>query len=158
MIPARDYSLGFLEQEPQLDPEKTVKQVISEAVQPVLDMLAEFDRINEGFADPDLSPDDMEKLIAKQAAIQEKLEEMDAWNLDNRLETAMEALRCPPADASVTHPLRRRKKARGPVPPAAAGAGHPAARRADQPPGRRIGAVAGAPSAGIQGNGHRRHP
>ena len=57
VIPARDYSLGFLEQEPQLDPGKTVKQVISEAVQPVLDMLAEFDRINEGFADPDLSPE-----------------------------------------------------------------------------------------------------
>jgi sulfate-transporting ATPase len=101
VIPARDFSLGFLEQEPQLDPGKTVKQIISEAVKPVLDMLAEFDRINEGFADPDLNPDDMEKLIAKQAAVQEKLEEMDAWNLDNRLETAMEALRCPPSDTSI---------------------------------------------------------
>ncbi len=101
VIPARDYSLGFLEQEPQLDAEKTVKQVISESVQPVLDMLAEFDRINEGFADPGLSPDDMEKLIARQATVQEKLEAMDAWNLDNRLETAMEALRCPPPDAAV---------------------------------------------------------
>jgi ATP-binding cassette ChvD family protein len=101
VIPARDYSLGFLEQEPQLDTNKTVKQVISESVQPILDMLAEFDRINEGFAAPDLNPDEMEKLIAKQASVQEKLEEMDAWNLDNRLETAMEALRCPPPDASV---------------------------------------------------------
>ena len=103
VIPARDYSIGFLEQEPQLEPGKTVKQVISEAVRPVLDMLAEFDRINEGFADPGLSADDMEKLIAKQASIQEKLEEMDAWNLDNRLENAMEALRCPPGDAPVTN-------------------------------------------------------
>ena len=102
VIPARDYSLGFLEQEPQLDPGKTVKQVISEAVQPVLDLLAEFDRINEGFADPGLNPEDMEKLIARQATVQEKLEALDAWNLDNRLETAMEALRCPPSDASVT--------------------------------------------------------
>ena len=101
VIPARDYSIGFLEQEPQLDPGKTVKQIISEAVQPVLDILAEFERINHGFATPDLSPDDMEKLIAKQASIQEKLEDMDAWNLDNRLETAMEALRCPPQDTSV---------------------------------------------------------
>ena len=99
VIPARDYSLGFLEQEPRLDPEKTVKQVISEAVQPVLDKLAEFDKVNEGFADPDLSEADMEKLVARQAAIQEKLDEMDAWNLDNRLENAMDALRCPPGDA-----------------------------------------------------------
>ncbi len=102
VIPARDYSLGFLEQEPQLDPEKTVKQVISESVQPVLDMMAEFDRINESFADPQLGPEDMEKLIARQAAVQEKLETMDAWNLDNRLETAMEALRCPPSDTAVS--------------------------------------------------------
>jgi ATPase subunit of ABC transporter with duplicated ATPase domains len=99
VIPARDYSLGFLEQEPRLDPEKTVKQVISEAVQPVLDKLAEFDKVNEGFADPDLSEADMEKLVARQAAIQEKLDEMDAWNLDTRLATAMDALRCPPGDA-----------------------------------------------------------
>ncbi|HLP59652.1 MAG TPA: ATP-binding cassette domain-containing protein, partial [Candidatus Deferrimicrobium sp.] len=88
VIPARDYSIGFLEQEPQLDPNKTVKEVISESVQSILDLLAEFDRVNDGFADPDLA-DDMEKLIEKQASIQGKLEEMDAWNLDNRLENAM---------------------------------------------------------------------
>jgi sulfate-transporting ATPase len=98
VIPAREYTVGYLEQEPQLDPGKTVKQVISEAVPPVLDMLAEFDRINDSFADPDLDADDMEKLVQKQAAVQEKLEEMDAWNLDNRLENAMDALRCPPPD------------------------------------------------------------
>jgi ATP-binding cassette ChvD family protein len=103
VVPARDYSIGFLEQEPRLDPEKTVKQIVSEAVQPVLEMLAEFGRVSDGFADPGLSPGDMEKLIVKQAAIQEKLEELDAWNLDNRLETAMEALRCPPQDAVVTN-------------------------------------------------------
>lgn len=102
VIPARDYSLGFLEQEPQLDPTKTVKQVISEAVQSIIDMMAEFDKINEGFADPDLDPDDMEKLVEKQAEIQEKLEQMDAWNLDTRLENAMDALRCPPADTPVS--------------------------------------------------------
>ncbi len=98
VIPARNYSTGFLEQEPRLDPEKTVKEVISEAVQPILDMMAEFDRINEGFADPDMDADAMEKLIEKQAVIQGKLEDMDAWNLDNKLENAMEALRCPPPD------------------------------------------------------------
>ncbi len=102
VIPARDYSLGFLEQEPQLDPTKTVKQAISEAVQPIINMMAEFDKINEGFADPDLDPDDMEKLVEKQAEIQEKLEQMDAWNLDSRLENAMDALRCPPADTPVS--------------------------------------------------------
>lgn len=103
VIPARNYSTGFLEQEPRLDPEKTVKEVISEAVQPVLDMMAEFDRINEGFADPDMDADAMEKLIEKQAVIQGKLEDMDAWNLDNKLENAMEALRCPPPDASTAN-------------------------------------------------------
>jgi sulfate-transporting ATPase len=103
VIPARDYSLGFLEQEPQLDPEKTVKQVISVAVQPVLDKLAEFDQVNEGFANPSLSDADMEKLIARQATIQEKLDEMDAWNLDSRLDNAMDALRCPPGDATVAN-------------------------------------------------------
>ncbi|MCP4213707.1 MAG: energy-dependent translational throttle protein EttA [bacterium] len=99
VVPARNYSTGFLEQEPKLDPEKTVKEIISEAVQPVLDMLAEFDKINEGFEDPELDGDAMEKLIDKQAKVQEKLEAMDAWNLDNRLDNAMEALRCPPADS-----------------------------------------------------------
>jgi len=98
VIQSRDYTIGFLEQEPQLDMGKTVKQVISESVQEVVDLLAEFDRINEGFSDPDLSPDDMEALIEKQASVQKKLEDMDAWNLDNRLENAMEALRCPPPD------------------------------------------------------------
>lgn len=102
VIPARDYSIGFLEQEPLLDPNKTVKEVISESVQSILDLLAEFDRVNDGFADPDLGADDMEKLIEKQASIQGKLEEMDAWNLDNRLENAMEALRCPPPDTPVS--------------------------------------------------------
>lgn len=101
VIPNRDYSIGYLEQEPQLDPNKTVKEVISEAVQPVLDLMAEFDRINEGFADPDLDPDAMEKLIDKQASVQKRLEDMDAWNLDNKLENAMDALRCPPQDTLV---------------------------------------------------------
>lgn len=98
VIPARDYSIGFLEQEPKLDPSKTVRQIISESVQPVLDLLAEFDHINDRIADPDLDPSEMEKLIDKQASVQEKLEEHDAWNLDSRLDNAMEALRCPPSE------------------------------------------------------------
>jgi len=102
LIPARDYSTGFLEQEPKLDGEKTVKQAISEAVQPVLDLLEEFDRINESFANPDINPEEMEKLIEKQGTVQEQLESMDAWNLDKRLEDAMEALRCPPPDTQIS--------------------------------------------------------
>lgn len=108
VIPARNYSTGFLEQEPQLDKEKTVKEVISEAVQPVLDLMAEYDAVNESFGDPDA---DMDKLIAKQAALQEKLEALDAWNLDSKLENAMEALRCPPGDALIA-PLSGGEKRR----------------------------------------------
>ncbi len=108
VIPARNYSTGFLEQDPQLDKEKTVKEVISEAVQPVLDLMAEYDRVNESFADPDA---DMDKLIEKQAKLQEKLEAMDAWNLDDKLENAMEALRCPPGDAPIA-PLSGGEKRR----------------------------------------------
>jgi ATP-binding cassette ChvD family protein len=111
VLPSRNYSTGFLEQEPKLDPDKTVKEVISEAVQPVLDLMAEFDKINEGFGDPDLDDDAMEKLIAKQGTVQEKLEAADAWNLDNKLENAMEALRCPPGDAKIA-PLSGGEKRR----------------------------------------------
>ncbi len=97
------YSVGYLEQEPKLDPDKTVKEVVQEGVQPVLDLLAEFDKVNESFADPDVleDPDKMEKLINRQAELQDKLDAADAWNLDNKLERAMDALRCPPEDQSV---------------------------------------------------------
>lgn len=92
------YSVGYLEQEPKLDPDKTVKQVVQEGVQPVVDMLAEYDRINAAFAEPDA---DFDKLIARQGELQELLDHADAWNLDNKLERAMDALRCPEEDALV---------------------------------------------------------
>lgn len=95
---APGYTIGYLEQEPFLRPGKTVKEVVSEGVQEIVDALAEFDRINEAFGDPDA---DFDKLASKQAALQEKLEAMDAWDLDSRLEFAMDALRCPPADQVV---------------------------------------------------------
>lgn len=95
---ADGYSIGYLPQEPQLESGRTVKEIVSEGVQEVLDALAEFDAINEQFADPDV---DMNKLLAKQARIQEKLDALDAWNLDTRLELAMEALSCPPAETVV---------------------------------------------------------
>ncbi|MGN0731346.1 MAG: energy-dependent translational throttle protein EttA [Treponema sp.] len=95
---APGYTVGYLEQEPQLEPGKTVIEVVKEGVKPVTDLLAEFDKVNEAFGDPDA---DFDKLCARQAEIQEKLDLADAWNLDSNLELAMDALRCPPADQVV---------------------------------------------------------
>ena len=89
------YSVGYLEQDPQLDGSKTVKEIVQEGVQEIMDMLKEYDEINEKFADPDA---DFDKLIARQGVLQELLDHSDAWNIDNKLERAMDALRCPPED------------------------------------------------------------
>ena len=93
------YSVGYLEQEPHLDPEKTVKEIVQEGVQEIVDMLAEYERINEQFAEPDA---DFDKLISRQGELQELLDHADAWNLDNKLERAMDALRCPAEEAKVS--------------------------------------------------------
>src|SRR5512146_1006125 len=95
------YTVGLLEQEPKLDAAKTVRQVVEEGVQPVVDLLAEYNKINESFANP-MSDDEMNKLIARQGEVQEKLDHLNAWELDSRLEMAMDALRCPPGDTAVT--------------------------------------------------------
>lgn len=97
------YSVGYLEQEPKLDPKKTVKEVVQEGVQPILDLLAEYEKVNESFGDPDVleDPDKMEALIARQAELQDHIDASDAWNIDNKLERAMDALRCPPEDQLV---------------------------------------------------------
>ncbi len=97
------YSVGYLEQDPKLDPEKTVIEIVREGVQPVMDLLAEFDKVNESFADPDVleDPDKMEALIARQAELQDALDAANAWNIDSRLERAMDALQCPPDDQKV---------------------------------------------------------
>ena len=92
------YTMGYLEQEPYLEPGKTVMEIVKEGVKPVTDLLEEFDKINEAFGDPDA---DFDKLCTRQAEVQEKLDLMDAWNLDNNLELAMDALRCPPSDQVV---------------------------------------------------------
>jgi len=94
------YSVGYLEQDPKLDPEKTVRQVVEEGVQEIVDMLHEYDRINEAFAEPDA---DFDKLLARQAELQDLLDHADAWNLDNRLEKAMDALRCPDPEQKIEH-------------------------------------------------------
>jgi ATP-binding cassette ChvD family protein len=93
------YTVGFLEQEPQLDEGKTVRQVVEEGVQETVDLLAEFNGITDRFSEPDA---DFEKLCDRQAELQEKLDHLDAWDLDSRLEMAMDALRCPPGDAQVS--------------------------------------------------------
>jgi ATP-binding cassette ChvD family protein len=94
------YTIGMLEQEPLVDSDKTVRQVVEEGVQETIDLLAEFNRINDQFANP-MSDDEMNALIDRQAKVQEKLDAADAWDLDARLEMAMDALRCPPGDALV---------------------------------------------------------
>ncbi len=87
------YSVGYLEQEPKFDEDKTVKEIVQEGVQPIMDMLAEFEKINEAFGDPDA---DFDKLLARQSELQDQLDQHDAWNIDSKLERAMDALRCPP--------------------------------------------------------------
>ncbi len=97
------YSVGYLEQEPKLDPEKTVIEVVREGVQPVMDLLKEFDDVNAAFGDPDVleNPDKMDALIQRQGELQDALDASDAWNIDSKLERAMDALQCPPDDQTV---------------------------------------------------------
>ncbi|GAA0878940.1 energy-dependent translational throttle protein EttA [Algoriphagus jejuensis] len=99
------YTVGMLEQEPKLDPTKTVKEVVEEAVADTVNLLKEFDAINEQFMDPEVmeDPNAMDKLIMRQGEVQEKLDALNAWELDVMLDKAMDALRLPPADANVAH-------------------------------------------------------
>ncbi len=97
---SQGYSVGMLEQEPELDPTKTVKEIVEEGVAEVVALLKEFDEINEAFGDPDA---DFDKLLDRQGTVQEKLDHHNAWELDTRLERAMDALRCPPSDQNVAN-------------------------------------------------------
>ncbi len=100
---APGYTVGYLEQEPHLESGKTVLEIVREGVKPTMDLLAEYDKVNEAFGDPEVldDPVKMEALIARQAELQDKLDAADAWNIDNRLERAMDALQCPPDDQIV---------------------------------------------------------
>ena len=97
------YSVGYLPQEPQLDPSKTVKEVVMEGVQPIVDALTEYEEINQKFGLPEYYEDEdkMNALFARQGELQDIIDATDAWNLDSKLERAMDALRCPPADQPV---------------------------------------------------------
>jgi len=97
---SKGYSVGYLEQEPVLEDEKTVKEVVSEGVQETVDLLAEFDEINMKFSEP-MSDDEMNKLLERQGEVQERLDVLDAWELDSKLEMAMDALRCPPDEQKI---------------------------------------------------------
>ncbi|MFZ1980390.1 MAG: energy-dependent translational throttle protein EttA [Smithella sp.] len=94
------YTVGYLEQEPRLDEAKTVRQIVEQGVQSTMDLIHEYNEINEKFAEP-MSDDEMAKLCQRQGAVQEKLDALDAWDIDSRLEMAMDALRCPPGDTQV---------------------------------------------------------
>ena len=99
-ILSKGYTIGYLEQEPLVEETKTVREIVQQGVQETVDLLDEFNRINERFAEP-MSDGEMDKLIQRQGEVQEKLDAMDAWDLDSRLEMAMDALRCPPGDTPV---------------------------------------------------------
>lgn len=105
IVSDKGYSVGYLEQDPKLDPTKTVKEIVQEGVQPVLDVLNEYEEINQKFALPEYyeDADKMDALFARQAELQDKIDATDAWNLDNKLERAMDALRCPPEDELTEH-------------------------------------------------------
>ena len=94
------YTVGYLPQEPELDPKKTVREVVLEGAQEVVDILKEYEEINAAFGEEEIlkDPDKMDKLIARQGEVQDKIDAMDAWELDNKIERAMDALRCPPDD------------------------------------------------------------
>jgi ATP-binding cassette ChvD family protein len=100
-ILAPGYNIGYLEQEPQLDPSKTVRAIVEEGVQEVVDVLREFDEINARFGE-ELTPEEMDGLMNRQAEVQDRLDSLNAWDLDSRLELAMDALRCPPGDTPVS--------------------------------------------------------
>src|SRR6267378_921866 len=94
------HTVGFLEQEPQLDPNKSVREIVEQGVQATVDLLKEYDEINGKFGE-EMSAEEMDKLLERQGNVQEKLDAADAWDLDSRLEMAMDALRCPPGNSPV---------------------------------------------------------
>ncbi|MGZ3723012.1 MAG: energy-dependent translational throttle protein EttA [Bdellovibrionales bacterium] len=102
-FPAREFKVGYLEQTPKLEEDKTCKENVMSAMGEINDLLAEFQQISDKFSDPDLAPEAMEKLIERQGVVQEKIEAVDGWSIDQKVETAMEALRCPEGDLPVTN-------------------------------------------------------
>jgi len=134
-------TIDYLSQEPTLDPDKTVRQIVEESVQDTVDLIKEFNIINEKFAEP-MTDDEMQALIDRQAVVQEKLDTLSAWDLDSRLEMAMDALRCPPPETKCDILSGGGETTGCPLPDPAQTTGHPPFGRADQPPGCGIGHLA----------------
>ena len=154
---APDLRIGHLPQEPRLDPAKDVRGNVEDGVAETRALLARFDAINARFAEP-LEPDEMDKLLAEQAQVQDAIEAQNAWELDRTVDIAMDALRVPPGDADVATLSggEIRRVAPGAPPPLPARCAP--ARRADEPPGRRVGGLARALPQGVPGHGRRHHP
>ena len=151
------YTIGFLEQEPHLDESKTVREIVEEGVKEVKDALNEYNAINEKFSEP-MSDDEMNKLIERQGKVQEKLDALDAWDLDSRLDMAMDALRCPAGETPVKVLSGGERTACGIVQAPPAETGYPASGRAYQPPRCRDRSMAGASSAGLCRDHYRSDP
>ena len=151
------YTVGFLEQEPKLDPAKTVRQVVEEGVQEIVDLLKEYNKINDSFASP-LSDDEMNKLIEHQGEVQEKLDHTNAWELDSPARDGHGRPALSTRRQAREGPLRWREAARRIVPFTAPEAGHTSSRRAYEPSGRRVRCLAGASSPKIRGHGNCRDP
>ena len=147
------YSIGYLEQEPQLDNDKTVREIVEEGAAETVAALKEFDEINAKFGE-EMTDDEMQALIERQGEVQQKLDALNAWDLDSRLDLAMDALRCPPGDTKVEVLSGGERRRVALCRLLAQGPRHPAARRAHQPPRRRIGGLVGAPPAAVRRYGH----
>ena len=154
---AEGATVGYLSQEPQLDESKTVQENVMEALAGTKALLDRFEEVSMKLGEVE-DPDEMTALIDEQAELQEKIEAADAWDLQRTVEIAMDALRCPPADSARHQAVGRRAPPRGAVQAAAPEARPAAAGRADQPSGRRIGGLAGAVPAGLQGHRRRWSP
>ena len=148
-------TVGFLQQEPELDPAKDVRGNVEDGVRELRDLLDRFNAISAAFAEPDA---DFDALLAEQAKVQEQIDRHDAWSLDAQLDRAMDALRLPDGDRDVDDPLRRRAPPRRALPAAALLPRPAAPRRADEPPRRRVGRLARALPRRLQGHRRRGHP
>ena len=147
--------VGYLEQEPQLDPTKNVKQNVLSGVGEVAGLIEQYNAVMAKWSDPDA---DYEAVGAEQAALEDRINAADAWNLERNVDIAMDALRCPPDDAEVAHAVGRREAARGALPAAPQPPRPAAPRRAHQPPRRRVRRLARAVPPGVQRHGRRDHP
>ena len=155
-FPADGTRVGFLAQDPWLDPAKNVLENVEAAVAPIKKLLARFDELGEKMGES-LADDEMEKVMAEYGRVQDAIEAANGWDLDRTLETAMDALRCPPPDVRRHEDLRRRAAPRRALPRPPREARPPPPRRADEPPRRRVGRLARAAPRRVPRHRRRRH-